>query len=497
MHISSLPSRHGIGTLGRAAYEFADFLAAAGQSYWQILPLGPTSYGDSPYASFSAFAGNPYFIDLDMLAEEGLLDPSEYDNGYDKIENIDYGRLYETRFKILRLATDRFDRERAEYARFCRKNAAWLGEYAAFMAIKDSLGGMGLSLWPEELRMHKRSAVSAFCSSHAEDVEYYKILQYLFFKQWAALKQYVNSKGIRIIGDIPIYVAGDSADLWSSPRQFALDKNRRLTEVAGCPPDAFSDDGQLWGNPLYDWEQMKKDGYRWWLRRIKHSLGLYDVVRIDHFRGFDTYWSIPTGDKTAKGGHWNLGPGIELFEAAEARLGKLPIIAEDLGDLLPSVRELLQRSGFPGMKVLQFAFDPDADSEYLLHNCEKNSVIYTGTHDNDTIVGWFNDPENARAAAYAREYLRVNEGEGEAWAMIKTAMAAPSEICIMTMQDIVCLGSEARMNKPATLGGNWTWRIDPECINEWLAREVVYKLTATYKRLPEKPAPKCRVKRSV
>ena len=491
MHISSLPSRYGIGTLGSEAYRFVDFLAKAGQTYWQILPLGPTGYGDSPYSSSSTFAGNPYFIDLVMLRDAGLVDGDLLDGlnfGGDP-SRVNYGLMYLNRKTVLRQAVERFfaggGGKTDAYKDFVAENSAWLGSFALFSALKDRFGGVSWQEWPEGYRRFDSAEVAAARTELAGEIEYHKAVQFLFFSQWYPLKKYANEKGIKIIGDIPIYVALDSADVWSDPGDFLLDGDLKPVAVAGCPPDAFSDDGQLWGNPLYRWDKMKKDGYGWWLRRIAFATRVHDVVRIDHFRGFESYWSIPYGDLNAKGGKWVKGPDYDIFRVISEKLGKLPIIAEDLGVLTPPVYKLLERVGYPGMKVLEFAFTPDADeeNEYLPHNITKNSVAYIGTHDNETAVGWLmsSDPE---ISGYAKEYMHLSYEEGLGWGFIRTLLASPADTAIIQMQDLIVLGNEGRMNTPSTLGGNWTWRIRPECVNDWLAG-ILYAKTALYKRLSE------------
>ena len=485
MPVFSLPSPYGIGTFGKDAYEFVDFLVKAGQSYWQVLPLGPTSYGDSPYQSFSSFAGNPYFIDLDTLKEDGLLteeDLAAFDFGDDPTR-IDYGKLYQNRLPLLKKAFDRFVPDK-EYHAFCAENAWWLDDYVLFMALKKAHGDENWAEWDEPLRVREEATLSAARRTYAEQLSFFRFVQYEFTVQWTALKEYANAAGIRIIGDIPIYVAYDSADVWADPVQFQLDKRLRPELVAGVPPDSFCEDGQLWGNPLYDWSYMERDDYGWWKRRMRHALKLYDMVRIDHFRGFESYFAVPYGELTAKNGHWVKGPGMDLFEALKAALGgELPIIAEDLGFLTPAVRELLADSGFPGMKVLQFAFDSREDSDYLPHNYGRNCVVYTGTHDNDTILGW-TETADAEDVKMARQYLHVDDEEGFNWSMMRAALMSVADTAVLMMQDIIGLDSKGRINTPATLGNNWQWRIGVGCINDWLAG-IVRENTALYGRLPQ------------
>ncbi|MBR4719386.1 MAG: 4-alpha-glucanotransferase [Lachnospiraceae bacterium] len=485
MPVASLPGRYGIGTFSKEAYKFVDRLKAAGQSYWQILPLGPTGYGDSPYQSFSTFAGNPYLIDLDKLIEEGLLTKEEcdrYDFGADE-ECIDYEKIYLSRFKVLKLAFDRSDlKQDKKYEKFVSRNSFWLEDYALYMAVKDSFGGVSFAKWDDDIRLRKNKAVEYYKKKYAVQIEFYKYIQYLFDGQWKALKAYANKKGIKIVGDIPIYVAFDSADTWADPRLFKFDKNCMPTGVAGCPPDAFCETGQLWGNPLYDWKYHRKTGYEWWIRRMRHCLKLYDVIRIDHFRAFDEYYAIPYGDKTAEFGKWKKGPGIQLFKTVKKELGDINVIAEDLGFLTPSVLKLVKDTGFPGMKVLQFAFDSKEESDYLPHNYIKNSVVYTGTHDNDTVLGWYESiSEDDRK--FAERYLNNTGHEGKelVWDYIRLALASVSETCIIPMQDYLVLGHEGRINTPSTLGGNWTWRMKNGAFTKDLAYEMK-EITTLYFR---------------
>lgn len=484
MPISSLPGNTGIGTLGKHAYNFVDYLKNTSQTHWQILPICPTSYGDSPYQSFSTFAGNPYFIDLETVAEEGFLSKSDYEgiNWSDSETSIDYGLLYIERHKLFEKLQSNFEKNiPADFNSFCEENAFWLDNYALFMAVKDAHGGISFDEWEEDIRRHLPTAVRVWKKKCARRMQYYKMLQYFFFKQWYALKEYANKNGIKIIGDLPIYVSADSADVWSQPKQFHLDSKLKPVEVAGCPPDAFSADGQLWGNPVYNWKYMRRTKYRWWKKRLEMSLKIYDIIRIDHFRGFDSYYCIPYGSKNAKAGVWRKGPGMHLFNSIKKSLGDLPIIAEDLGFLTDSVRQLLKDSGFPGMKVLQFAFDSREESDYLPHRYEKNSVVYTGTHDNDTIKGWVEDADE-KDIEYAVKYLRARDKKVLPKQMMITALACVSDICILTMQDIIGLGSEARMNVPSTVGNNWKWRALETQITDDESAEFLSYYTKLYCR---------------
>ena len=490
MPIFSLSTNYGIGTLGKEAYEFIDFLKEAGQSYWQILPLSPTSFGDSPYQSFSSYAGNPYFIDLDILSEKGLLKKADYENidFGENAEEVDYEKLYDNRYKVLKIAFNNFDIKNEEYLKFCSEQNFWLMDYALFMAIKDYKGGISWQEWDLEIKFRQKDAIENIKSLLKEEIEFYKFLQFEFFSQWYKLKDYANEKGIKIIGDMPIYVAADSADVWSKPKQFLLDENLTPTLVAGCPPDGFTKDGQLWGNPVYNWEYMKNEKvpYSWWRQRIKFALKVYDVVRIDHFRGFESFYTVKFGEKTAKEGKWLKGPDMELFGAIKKDFEgeEIPIIAEDLGFLTKEVENLLKNSGFPGMKVLQFAFDSE-DNEYLPHNYNSNCIVYTGTHDNDTINGWVNTA-TSQEVNFARRYMHVDNNEGFNWAMIRTALMSVAETAIIMMPDLLGLGSEARINTPSTVGNNWKWRIKKGCINSWLAG-IIRENTALYGRLPSVP----------
>ena len=483
MHITSLPGPYGIGTMGKQAYRFVDFLESAGQSYWQILPLTPTGFGDSPYQSFSACAGNHYLIDLDTLVKEGLLKQEEITTvtwGKES-DRVDYGTLYAQRSKLLAKACSRFVPD-ADYEIFVRENQDWLEDYAIFMALKNSMGGKIWLDWPEELKCHDASALAAERLALKGQVELQYFLQYQFDRQWKALRAYANSKGIRIIGDVPIYVPLDSADVWAAPELFQLDENRRPEVVAGCPPDAFTEDGQLWGNPIYDWKKMDDTGYGWWVRRLAAAAKMYDVVRFDHFRGFESYWAVPAGDKTARNGKWVKGPDHDFIYAIQKALPNLDFIAEDLGYMTPEVRQLQLDSGYPGMKVLEFAFDSREDSDYLPHLYPEDSVCYTGTHDNVTLKQWF-DEASPEDVAYAKAYLGLNEEEGFIWGMIRGAMGSVSRLCVVQMQDYLELGKRARMNFPGTLStDNWTWRAEEGFDSEDLAEKIL-KVTKLYGRI--------------
>ena len=483
--IASLPSPYGIGGFSKEAYEFIDLLEETGQKLWQILPLGPTSYGDSPYQSFSTFAGNPYFIDLDTLAEKGWLtkEACEASDYGDNESYIDYGRIYNSRFVLLKQAflnSDILSDEK--FTEFCKANQHWLPDYALYMALKNQNDGKSWIEWEEEIRLRKPEAVECYKKELEEECNFYEFLQYEFHEQWTKVKEYAHKKGIQIVGDVPIYVAFDSADTWANPELFQLDEKNLPLGVAGCPPDAFSATGQLWGNPLYNWAYHKKTGYDWWLKRIAYCFDLYDIVRIDHFRGFDEYYSIPYGDETAVNGHWEKGPGMDLFDTVKEKLGELDIIAEDLGFLTESVFQLLKDSGYPGMKVLQFAFDPSEDSDYLTYKYQRNCVVYTGTHDNDTTAGWFeklSDGDREVALRYMNSFYTPKEEQH--WDLIALAMRSTADTCIIPVQDFLGLGSEARINMPSTLGDNWKWRMTKGAFSGEL-KEKIRRMTKLYGR---------------
>ena len=474
LHISSLPSPYGIGDLGQAAREFIDFLVTAKQSYWQLLPISPTGYGDSPYQSASAFAGNPYFIDLEQLKQQGLLTAEELDlNWGESPAQTDYGRMYELRLPLLRKAYARAQTGE-ELMAFCQAEASWLDDYALFMAVKAHFGGKSWLDWDEEIRMRKPAAMAAYRQLLEEEIRFQKWLQYLFFTQWQALRAYAAEKKIAIIGDIPIYVPLDSADVWSDPDSFQLKRTRRPKVVAGCPPDAFSKNGQYWGNPIYDWDGMEADGFHWWVRRIGAAARFFDVIRIDHFRGIESYWSIPARHKTARNGQWVKGPGMALINAIKTAYPDAAFIAEDLGFLTQEVHELVENSGFPSMKVLEFAFDSREPSNYLPHTYGENCVCYTGTHDNPTLRQWFEESsEDDLDRDFARKYMNMKEGEDFCDAIIRLGMESRANLFMAQMQDYLRLGAESRMNEPGVLKPmNWRWRMLPGAATEALAKEI-------------------------
>ena len=487
MHISSLPNCYGIGKLGKEARSFADFLKSSGQRYWQILPISPTSYGDSPYQSFSVFAGNPYFIDFESLESEGLLKPSDYKKikwGEDPCR-VDYGLMYKKVFGVLKKAYAAFDGNTdKDYRIFMKKNAGWVSDYGLFMALKSAHGGKAWYEWEEPLKMFEDKAIAKARSEYSDEIGFWCFVQYEYAKQWGKLKKYVNSLGIEIIGDIPIYVAYDSVEVWTKPQYFLLDENKTPIDVAGCPPDVFSAKGQLWGNPLYRWDVMEAENFRWWIDRIRAAAETYDIVRIDHFRGFESYYTIPYGREDAVVGEWRKGPDMKLFREVKKQLGRCRIIAEDLGFITPKVARLLKSSGFPGMKVLQFAFDPDGKSNYLPHNYKNsNNICYTGTHDNETAAGWVRSA-GRKELKFCRDYLNVKRNKDIPGGMIRAAWASVSDTAIAQMQDFLELDSEARMNTPSTLGGNWQWRASEDMFTDQLAQKI-YALTKLYDRLGE------------
>lgn len=483
MHITSLPGDYGIGTLGKGAYEFVDFLENAGQRVWQVLPLGPTGFGNSPYQSFSSFAGNPYLIDLEILLEDGLLnemDLKTIDFGSDP-ENVDYQKIYYNKLGLLKRIYGRSNIMKNDGMReFRKKNRDWVEDYALFMALKMKFQMKPWQEWGQEVKQRKEKTLQYYQSLLEEEINYWVFLQYLFSNQWKKLKTYANGKGIQIIGDIPFYVAEDSVDAWANSEIILLDKEKKPIAVAGCPPDFFSENGQLWGNPIYRWNVLEDRNYDWWIERIRGSLTLYDIIRIDHFRGFESYWEIPYGSPTAATGRWVKGPGMKLFQTVTKELGAVQIIAEDLGFLTKEVIDFRRESKYPGMKVLQFAFDANIESDYLPHYHEKNCVVYTGTHDNDTIQGWLNTAKT-EDLNYAKEYLRLIEEEGYHWGFIRAAWSSVAKLAIAPMQDFLGLDSMHRMNRPSTLDGNWQWRMKKEALTGALAERIQH-MTKLYGR---------------
>ena len=492
LSVTSLPSKYGIGCFSQEAYDFVDWLAKAGQTYWQILPLGATSYGassDSPYQAYSAFAGNPYFISLDALVDEGVLSRAEVEavDFGDKANDVDYDKMHAGRFKLLRKAYERSDISRnPEYQAFIRENHWWLNDYALFMAVHEFFSDISWTEWPQDIRLRWGYSMDYYRRTLYFDIEFHMYMQFQFDKQWKKLKAYANSKGIQIVGDIPIYVSPDGADVWSHPELFQLDENNQPKAIAGCPPDGFAADGQVWGNPLYRWDYHRSTGYQWWITRMWHSFQLYDVVRIDHFRGFDEYFSIPHGAKTAHGGHWEKGPGIDLFNHIKAALGDKAVIAEDLGYMTDTVRKLVKDSGYPNMKVLEFAFDSrdtGAANDYLPHNYSENCVVYTGTHDNETIAGWFvgiKEEERQMARAYLCDHYTPDSEIYHSF--VSVAMLSRAAMCIIPIQDHMGLDNSCRMNQPSTVGKNWRWRVLKEQLTDELAEEIA-ELSMRYGRM--------------
>lgn len=481
--VTSLPSKYGIGCFDQAAYDFVDWLQKAGQRYWQILPLGATSYGssdDSPYQAYSAFAGNPYLISLDALVEEGVLTREECDGVSfgDNPAKVDFDKLHEHRFALLRKAYERSGiSANPDYQNFIRDNGWWLNDYALFMALKTFFHDQPFRAWPEDIRMHWGFALEHYNRELYFDIEFQKYMQFKFNQQWSRLKAYANGKHIQIVGDIPIYVSPDGADVWAHPELFQLDAHNAPTAIAGCPPDAFAKDGQAWGNPLYNWNFHRGTDFAWWVSRMWYSFKLYDVVRIDHFRGFDEYFSIPADAKTARDGHWEKGPGMELFNSIRRHLGNVSVIAEDLGLMTDGVRALVRDSGYPNMKVLQFAVDPadvGAANDYWPHNYNSNCVVYTGTHDNETLAGWYAGL-SIEAKTQVRNYLSdyYTPDDRMYKVLINLAMTAVAKDCIIPIQDHLGLGNEARMNQPGTVGFNWRWRLLPGQLTDALAQELL------------------------
>lgn len=489
MPLFSLPSKYGIGCFSKEAYEFVDFLKKAGQTYWQILPIGPTSYGDSPYQSFSVYAGNPYFIDPDTLVKRGWISEADLKETVAGVKSqdphdIDYGWLYKTRFKLFKKAfLNSGIEDDQKFQRYVKKNSFWLKGYALFMALKDSFGGKSFSTWPKDIRLHQKDAVKKAAEKYKKEVLFYEFMQYEFEREWYQLRKYANSNGIKIIGDIPIYVAEDSSDVWESPELFELDEDHVPVNIAGCPPDGFAPDGQRWGNPVYNWKYHRDTDFAWWVSRMKRCAQLYDIVRIDHFRGFDEYYSIPRTEETARNGRWVKGPGYALFATLKEEVPGIEVIAEDLGFITPSVRKLIKRTGYPNMKILEFGFDGRnlkkipaegvEQNDHLPCNYDSNCVVYTGTHDNETVRGWLSNL-NKKSLKELKAYVDYDGDDEEALVkkVVKLALSSPARICIIPIQDYLELGNEARINTPSTLGQNWRYRIDSDALTKKLAKRI-------------------------
>ena len=484
MHITSLPSKYGIGTLGKEAYKFVDFLAKSGQSYWQVLPLNPTSYGDSPYQSSSVFAYNQYLIDLDMLHEMGLLKPRDYKKEYygNNDLDVDYANMFIVRNRVLKKTWPRHELYKKEFNKFKKENSSWLDSFALYESIKESFNYTPWYEWNDSYRLRDDKTIKKYIKNNKDDIEYRKFIQFLFYYQWIKLKKYANSKNIKIIGDMPIYAAYDSADVWANPSKFYLDEDLKPIKVAGCPPDGFTPDGQLWGNPLYRWDKMKEENYSWWVDRIKNNKKLFDVVRIDHFRGFAGYFSIPYGDINAKNGVWVEGPGYDLFKTINEEVKDIEIIAENLGFLDQSVYDLLDQCGYPGMQVMEFDFGDGYDYHPLQDGLKDNNVIYTGTHDNQTIRSWYNE-SNPHLKWCIEQYFNIHNEEESYKKIIEGTLKTNVNLSIIPMQDYLGLYDyQGRMNTPSTLGINWRWRVNKKSINRELSK-YIYKVTKESNRL--------------
>ena len=487
LHPTSLPGKYGIGSLGKEAYKFVDFLKKANQKLWQIFPLGPTGYGDSPYQCFSTFAGNPYLIDFDLLIEQNLLSEEDLKdiNFGDNKEYVDYGAIYNQKYPLLRKAFENFkangnDDLKRKLETFKAENSDWLNDYSLFISLKNHFNGLPWTEWPHDIKVREEAAINKYREELADEVEYNNFIQCLFFDQWNNVKKYANDNGIKIIGDIPIFVAVDSSDAWANPEIFLFDPELKPVKVAGVPPDYFSATGQLWGNPLYDWDKLKELNYKWWVDRVRANLSTCDIIRIDHFRGFEAYWAVPYGDDTAINGQWVKGPGIDLFNKIKEELGELPIIAEDLGLMTQGVIDLRETTGFPGMKILGFAFDSEEENDYLPHTYTKNCVVYTGTHDNDTLIGWFTKAKE-KDKQFARDYLNSQTDDNIHWDAIRGAWSSVANMAIAPIQDFLGLGSEARINTPGLASGNWQWRLKDGVLTDELAERIA-KLTKVYSR---------------
>ena len=487
LHPTSLPGGLGIGDLGPEAYKFVDFLHRAGQTLWQVMPLSPTGYGDSPYQSLSSFAGNPLLISPEKMAEEGMLRKEAFLHPPSFPKNrVDYGKVIEYKIPILKDAYHYFmksgpQEHREGFQRFCEENAEWLDDYALFTVLKEIHRGAPWSDWAPELARRDPDAMAAARERLHEEIQKHKFIQFVFFHQWSALRWHAGERGVKIIGDIPIFVAYDSADTWSHPELFHLDEHLRPTVVAGVPPDLYSETGQLWGNPLYRWDVMAQDDYAWWISRLRALLKMVDIVRLDHFRGFEAYWEVPAGMPTAQKGRWVKGPGLDFFEKVRQALGDFPLIVEDLGFVTQEVVELREKIGAPGMKVLQFAFDGDPSNPYLPHNYDRISVVYTSTHDSDTARGWFQDAISRKTQKRVLDYIGCGDESEIHWEMIRLAWRSVATFAIAQVQDILGLDNEARMNVPGTLGGNWGWRVLPGALTDDVAERMAH-MTNLYGR---------------
>jgi 4-alpha-glucanotransferase len=490
LHPTSLPSRFGIGDLGENAYQFVDFLANSDQQIWQILPIGPTGYGNSPYLSYSALAGNSLLISPEILQQQDLLTQEELQHLPDfPLDQVDFEGVIRTKIPLLRQASDRFkaqatDEEKETFQRFCNRQNDWLSDYALFMSLKEAHQGSAWNQWPADIASRQPQAMVEWAAKLADDIFFHKFVQYQFFSQWQSLKEYANEKGVQLFGDIPIYVAHDSVDVWAHREIFQLDPDTgEAALMAGVPPDYFSDTGQLWGNPVYNWQALEKTNFKWWIRRVEAILEYVDIIRIDHFRGFQAYWAVPQGETTAIKGTWLDAPGENFFLLLDKQLGKLPIVAEDLGVITPEVEALRDKFSFPGMKILQFAFDSDRGNGFLPYNyTDRNCIVYTGTHDNDTTVGWFNE-RSPEAQANVVDYLGCVGNDGIHWAMIRLALSSVGNTAVLPFQDILGLGTDAKMNTPSQATGNWGWRCRGEAFNEELSGRLKY-LTYVYGRAP-------------
>lgn len=481
LHPTSLPGNYGVGTLGKECRRFIDFLEKSKQKLWQVFPLGPTGYGDSPYQCFSAFAGNPYLIDLENLVDLGLLTNEDIKVCYDEDNNyVDYGKLYNVKNPLLEKAYEKSSLVLDEFNKFKEENASWLNNYTLFISIKNHFNGASWDTWDNDIKFREEKAIEKYEKLLSKEIDTQKFIQFLFFKQWNEIKKYANSKNIQIIGDIPIFVAFDSADAWANTDIFLFDHELKPCSVAGVPPDYFSATGQLWGNPLYNWDKMRTTGYKWWVDRIKANLSICDIIRIDHFRGFESYWEIPFGQTTAINGKWVKGPGIDFFNKLKEIFGNLNIIAEDLGILTDDVVKLKEDAGLPGMKILQFAFDNDPNNDYLPHMYEENCVVYTGTHDNDTTQGWYNSLSYSDRDQVKR-YLNNYDDAGVVWNLIRLAHSSIAKYSIIPMQDYLCLDSSARINTPGVSSGNWMFRIKDNALSDELANSIA-QVTEHYGR---------------